>query len=251
MNLELLSGSAITGALTTPYWRVSVIEETTSTQTLLRESKPVAGDVIITEFQSAGRGRLDRTFEAPKSSALLFSFYIEPKISNQKYGFVPLIAGLATVTAINELTNSEKFQCKWPNDILFGDSKVAGLLAEVCGDGIILGIGINVSTIKEELPVATASSIFLATGKVINRNILAVKILEKFKELLDSYISGADLTEVYIKNCATIGRQIEATLPGNKKVLGKAIAIDDAGGLVLDSGLVITVGDLIHLNNSK
>ena len=101
MDLELLSSTAITGALSSPYWRVSVIEETSSTQTLLRESNPTPGSVIATEFQSAGRGRLDRTFEAAKSCALLFSFYVEPKRSRSEWGWIPLIAGMAVESVLN------------------------------------------------------------------------------------------------------------------------------------------------------
>ena len=251
VDLELLSSTAITGALSSPYWRVSVIEETSSTQTLLRESNPTPGSVIATEFQSAGRGRLDRTFDAPKSSALLFSFYIEPKLEKDKFGFISLIAGLATAKSISELTKNNKFECKWPNDLLFDGKKVAGLLAEVYGDGIIVGIGINVSTLQAQLPVPTATSIFLATGQIVNRNNLLTKLLENFEGLLKAYEAGEDLTSAYVSKCGTIGREVLATLPGGTEVRGIAIAIDSSGGLILDSGAIITVGDLIHLTNYK
>ena len=251
VDLELLSSTAITGALSSPYWRVSVIEETSSTQTLLRESNPTPGSVIATEFQSAGRGRLDRTFEAPKSCALLFSFYVEPKMDLDKFGFISLIAGLATAKSISELTKNNKFECKWPNDILFDGKKVAGLLAEVSGNGIIIGIGINVSTLEEQLPVPTATSIFLVTGLILDRNYLLAKVLDNFEELLRRYESGEDLTSAYLSKCGTIGGKVLATLPGGLEVRGIATAIDPSGGLILDSGTVITVGDLIHLNNNK
>ena len=86
MGKELLSAAldqAEINRLITPYWRVSVVELTSTTQGDLvqrvRDGNAQVGDVITAEYQSAGRGRLDRTFEAPKGSALLFSFYIEPK----------------------------------------------------------------------------------------------------------------------------------------------------------------------------
>lgn len=254
MNLELLSEAAITGALATPYWRVSVIEETASTQTLLRENvmkNPKSGEVIATEFQSQGRGRLDRKFDAPKSSALLFSFYIEPKLSKDKYGFIPLIAGVATAKSISDLTGSDDFKCKWPNDILFGEKKVAGLLSEVAGSGIIVGIGINVSTSESELPVPTATSIKIASGKLINRNLLLARLLDNFYDLMTRFESGESLIELYLEHCATIGQEVLAKLPGDVELSGVATGVDPSGALILDSGAIVTVGDLIHLKNSK
>jgi BirA family biotin operon repressor/biotin-[acetyl-CoA-carboxylase] ligase len=251
VNLELLSEQAITSALATPYWRVSVIEETSSTQSLIREKSPTPGDVIATEYQSAGRGRLDRSFEAKKSTALLFSFYIEPKISLDKYGFIPLIAGIATARSIQDLTNIKDFKCKWPNDILFDHLKVAGLLTEVCGDGIIVGIGINVSSDLADLPVPTATSIKLATGAIIDRNLLLATILNTFLTLISRFEEGAELTPEYLELCATIGKSVVAKLPGGVDIQGVATSIDASGALILASGQLITVGDLIHLRESK
>ena len=77
MKPELLSADSITGALQSSYWRVSVVDEIDSTQNYLRTSNPKPGDLITAEYQSAGRGRLDRKFDAEKSSALLFSFYLD------------------------------------------------------------------------------------------------------------------------------------------------------------------------------
>ena len=125
----LLNANEISHALATPYWRVSVVDEIDSTQSTLRASNPSAGDVLVAEFQSAGRGRLDRTFSAPKSSALLFSFYIEPTRTKTEWGFISLLAGLTVAEVLNNLTGSDSYLTKWPNDILHSGKKVAGLLA--------------------------------------------------------------------------------------------------------------------------
>ena len=91
----------------TPYWRVSVVELTGSTQNdllqLVESNNALDGQVIATEFQSDGRGRLDRTFQAPAQSALLFSFYIKPRNQRSEWGFIPLIAGLSLVRAITTI----------------------------------------------------------------------------------------------------------------------------------------------------
>ena len=87
---ELLSADAIAGALASSYWRVSVVDEIDSTQNYLRTSNPKSGDLITAEYQSAGRGRLDRKFEAEKSSALLFSFYFGVCSSIIPVGFITI-----------------------------------------------------------------------------------------------------------------------------------------------------------------
>jgi BirA family biotin operon repressor/biotin-[acetyl-CoA-carboxylase] ligase len=243
MNPEVLSAQAIVGALTDGYWRVSVIEETPSTQTLIRESNPTAGDVITAEYQSAGRGRLNRSFEAKKYSALLFSCYMEPEIQLANFGKIPLLAGLSVANAINKLTNSNNFKCKWPNDILFNNKKVAGLLCETLGRGVLIGIGINVTTSVEELPVSHATSIALATGQNLNRNRLLAEILRE----LNLNINGDKDLREYRKACQTIGLEISAELPNGEVVEDVANEVAENGALILRSGREITVGDLIHI----
>ena len=249
MKPELLNADAITGALESGYWRVSVVDEIDSTQNYLRTSNPISGDLITAEYQSAGRGRLDRTFEAAKSSALLFSFYIEPKIKITELSYLPLLVGASVAQSINELTKSNEFKCKWPNDIIFGDRKVAGLLAEKFGDGVIVGVGINVSMTDPQLPVPHASSIFLATDISLNRNALLAKILNDLNIKLVDWQGGADLTNGYRDISATLGKSVRIQLPGGESVEGMARDIDVTGALHLDNGRIITVGDVIHLDS--
>ena len=98
------------------YWRVSVVEVTGSTQDdltqLVADKKASNGDVIATEFQSAGRGRLDRKFDAPASSALLFSFYIEPKREKSDWSFLPLLTGLSAIFALTPFPVSGKVRVR-------------------------------------------------------------------------------------------------------------------------------------------
>ena len=246
---ELLNANAIAGALGGGYWRVSVIDEIDSTQNYLRISNPKPGDLITAEYQSAGRGRLDRTFTAAKSSALLFSFYVEPKISISDLGFLSLLVGASVTNTLNKMTKSESFKCKWPNDIVSRDRKIAGLLSEKFGAGVIVGVGINVSTSEEQLPVSHASSIFLETGTGLDRNLLLVQILKDLESALKDWESGADLTSDYRKLSSTLGREVRVELPGGAIVEAKARDIDSNGALHLDNGQIITVGDVIHLDS--
>ena len=246
---ELLNADAIAGALASSYWRVSVVEEIDSTQNYLRTSNPKSGDLITAEYQSAGRGRLDRKFDAEKSSALLFSFYFEPENEVKNLGYLTLLVGASVTETLNEITNKNIFKCKWPNDVLFNQKKVAGLLAEKTSSGVIVGVGINVSTSKEALPVAHATSIFLATDLQINRNELLAKILMNLQRDLQEWQSGIDLTSKYRSLSATIGSQVRIALPDGSSVEAKAVDIDETGSLHLDNGQLITVGDVIHLDS--
>ena len=246
---ELLNADAIAGALASSYWRVSVVEEIDSTQNYLRTSNPKSGDLITAEYQSAGRGRLDRKFDAKKSSALLFSFYFEPENEVKNLGYLTLLVGASVTATLNEITNNDNFKCKWPNDVLFNQKKVAGLLAEKTSSGVIVGVGINVSTSKEALPVAHATSIFLATDIQINRNELLAKILMNLQRDLQEWQSGIDLTSKYRSLSATIGSQVRIALPDGSSVEAKAVDIDETGSLHLDNGQLITVGDVIHLDS--
>ena len=249
MKPELLSADAIAGALASSYWRVSVVDEIDSTQNYLRTSNPKSGDVITAEYQSAGRGRLDRKFNAEKSSALLFSFYLELEVKVEIFGYLTLLVGASVTSTMNKITKTNNFKCKWPNDILFGDLKVAGLLAEKTESGVIVGVGINISTEKDELPVSHATSVFLATNALINRNTLLAQILNNLEQDLLSWQGGKDLTSKYRELSATIGKQVRAEMPDGSQIEGAAVDIDETGSLRLDNGERITVGDVIHLDS--
>jgi BirA family biotin operon repressor/biotin-[acetyl-CoA-carboxylase] ligase len=245
----LLNADAIAGALQSSYWRVSVVDEIDSTQNYLRTSNPKSGDLITAEYQSAGRGRLDRKFDAEKSSALLFSFYFEPQNEIKYLGFLTLLVGASVTATLNEVTDTNKFKCKWPNDILHGDLKVAGLLAEKTESGVIVGVGINVSTTKSELPVSHATSIFLVTNALLNRNMLLAQILNNVEADLLSWQGGKDLASKYRELSATIGKQVRVEMPDGSQIEGAAVDIDETGSLRLDDGQLITVGDVVHLDS--
>lgn len=250
MKSELLSETEITSALKGGYWRVSVIDETESTQNLLRTRNPKPGDLITAEYQSQGRGRLGRSFSAKKSTALLFSFYLEPKREKRDWGFLPLLIGMSVAASLRKITDDSTFKCKWPNDILFNEKKIAGLLVETDGAGVIIGVGINVSTSQEELPVNHASSILLETGKDINRNVLLVKILADLSKSITEWEMGTmdlELIATYSKISATLGQRVVIELPGDRQIGGTAMGIDRSGALLLDNGERVTVGDVVHL----
>jgi BirA family biotin operon repressor/biotin-[acetyl-CoA-carboxylase] ligase len=233
------------------YWRVSVVEVTGSTQDDLAQKvadkNAVSGDVIATEFQSAGRGRLDRKFEAPQSSALMFSFYIEPERDKSEWSFLPLLTGLSAIFTLIELDPECAPQLKWPNDILIEDRKVGGIIAQVSGDGVVIGIGINVAMSEAELPVAHATSLGLHSFAILDRNQILVTFLTTFEELLARWQRGEDLRHLYCEHSATIGRSVKIAHPDGSSSIGKAVGITPSGELTLEDGSRVTVGDIVHL----
>ena len=240
-----LDQTSINDALKGGYWSVHAVEEIDSTQSALKSSSPKHGDVIVAEYQSAGRGRLDRTFEAQPGSGLLFSAYIEPRRHRDEWGFIPLLVGLSVAEVLGI-----EFYTKWPNDILSDSGKVGGILCEVHGDGIVIGIGLNVSMTEEELPVPTASSILLTVGRAPDRNELLPAILKEIAFNLAEWESGEALIDDYLDSSATMGKRVSVQLPDGRKIEGVAAGISNNGELLLDSGEVISVGDIIHLSLS-
>jgi BirA family biotin operon repressor/biotin-[acetyl-CoA-carboxylase] ligase len=243
-----LDQSAIAAALS-QYWRVSVVDLTASTQDDLMK-KITAGDsrngeVIIANYQSAGRGRLDRTFSAPASTALLFSLYLIPERSRENWGFIPLLAGLSVARTLSEA--DQEISIKWPNDLLIGEKKVAGIISTLHGQGVIVGIGLNVSMKSEELPVPSATSLELEGFTTLDRNQLIAAILNSLEKDFIDWDHGSSFCSQYLAHSSTIGSMVQIELPDGVKHQSKALSIDELGQLHLEDGQCISVGDVIHL----
>ena len=108
------------------------------------------GVVLAAEEQTAGRGRMGRSWTSPRYAALTFSLLIRPDVPPARRGWLPLLTGVAVAAAVTTVTGVPA-KLKWPNDVLAGEAKLAGILAEAAGDAIVVGIGLNVSTEPAEL----------------------------------------------------------------------------------------------------
>lgn len=229
----------------TRYWRVSVIEETTSTQSdLINNFQP--GNVLVAEFQSAGRGRLDRKFEVPPRKGLTFSFCVE---RDNDLGWLPLLTGLAVSRAINRLLPSDNMvKIKWPNDLILNGKKLAGILSEKVANGAVIGVGINISQSIDELPIPEAISLDMVAQ--VDRNSLLIEILNELKSVLEDWESEKSR---YRAACSTIGKQVKAQLPGGEIIEATATGIAKDGALILanpanlDEITEIRVADIVHL----
>jgi BirA family biotin operon repressor/biotin-[acetyl-CoA-carboxylase] ligase len=172
-------------------------------------------------------------------------------------GWLPLLTGVAVAAAIRSATGL-RVGLKWPNDVLAGGRKLAGILAEQVGQAIVVGVGLNVSASRAELPVDTATSLLLEQAADLDRQRLLTGVLAEFERLYRVW-AGPDslgnpeasgLRAAYRHNCVTLGQPVRAELPGGAAVTGTALDIDAEGRLLLatEGGpRAISAGDIVHL----
>lgn len=246
-------------AVRAPGWRVQVLAESPSTNAHVAarvlDGEP-AGVVVVAEHQTAGRGRLDRTWVTPPRAALTFSLAVAPEgVPLARWPWLPLLTGLAVVDALREVAGVSA-SLKWPNDVLVADRKVAGILVERVegprGAVAVVGIGLNVSSTAEELPVPTATSLHAAGAPPVDRSVLLGAVLRRFRSRYDGWCAdgGRGLRAPYVRACSTIGRRVRVELPGRTGVDGTAVGVDDSGRLQVDDGSrlhVLGAGDVVHV----
>ncbi|MEV4193140.1 biotin--[acetyl-CoA-carboxylase] ligase, partial [Streptomyces toxytricini] len=187
-----LNAAALRRALTAggSLWTsVEVVPATGSTNTDLaaRAGDLAEGAVLVAEEQTAGRGRLDRSWVAPARSGLFFSVLLKPgpAVPQERWGWLTLLAGVAAAAALERAAGVDA-ALKWPNDLLVTvdgqERKAAGILAERTADGVVIGIGLNVSLTREELPVPEAGSLLLAKAAVTDREPLLKAVLRSLEQ---------------------------------------------------------------------
>ncbi|MEU9468405.1 biotin--[acetyl-CoA-carboxylase] ligase [Streptomyces avermitilis] len=243
---------------------LDVVPVTGSTNTDLaaRAGALDEGAVLVAEEQTAGRGRLDRQWTAPARSGLFFSVLLKPsEVPVHRWGWIPLLTGVAVATGLSRAAGADT-ALKWPNDLLVSvggaERKAGGILAERTGeDGIVVGVGINVTLHEHELPVPTAGSLALAGAVSTDRDPLLRAVLRSLERWYgtwreadgDPAVSG--LQEAYAAGCATLGRTVRAELPGGRSLTGEAVAVDGDGRLVLATAegvqQPVGAGDIVHL----
>ena len=228
-----------------------MVEVTGSTQDdlyqLASTGNAIPKTILASEYQSSGRGRLDRTFIAPPMSALTFSIYIEPKVERDEWSFLTLLAGLSVHEALHALDPQTQVGIKWPNDLLINEAKFVGMIAQATPKGVVLGIGINVGMSKEELPVEGATSLALAGFAQLDRNIILATIINHFEINLEMWEHDQSFLAEYRSASVTIGSDVEVSLPGGEILRSRAVDISNTGALILASGDEVTVGDVVHL----
>jgi BirA family transcriptional regulator, biotin operon repressor / biotin---[acetyl-CoA-carboxylase] ligase len=162
------------------------VESCESTQALLEPSMP-EGALALDDVQTAGRGRLGRTWEAPPGTAILCSILLKPP-PGRRLPQLALVAGVAVADALERLTDLA-VQIKWPNDVMLRRRKVAGCLAELREGAVVLGIGINVNQTREELPEG-AGSLRTLTGREHDREELLAQVLQDLERRYGEWTAG-------------------------------------------------------------
>jgi len=223
---------------------VRVFSETTSTNDIIEKlarDGVAEGSVVFAETQTRGRGRMGRQWHSPSGSGLWFSVLLRPRLRPSAATQLTVVSAVAVARAIERETGLRP-DIKWPNDIMFGQKKVAGILLELGAEldrirHATLGIGIDVNVDPAELPPelqAVATSLRSELGRVVDRASLATTVLRELDHLYQRLGDG-DFHEIgddWMRRCSTLGRRVVIHI-GDRRVTGRAEALDEDGALLV------------------
>jgi BirA family biotin operon repressor/biotin-[acetyl-CoA-carboxylase] ligase len=241
---------------------VEVLETATSTNAVAGERARAGapeGLVVVAEHQTAGRGRLDRSWESPARSSVIFSMVLRPVVPLADWPWLPLLTGYTVGKALR----AEGYDAgvKWPNDVLIGDRKVAGILVERIetpqGPAAVIGVGLNVSLTAEELPVPSGTSLAIASGVEPDRTALLMTLIRSLREAYDAWQVGGDAATAHLRSsyavaCVTVGREVRVELPGGSVLTGRATGVDPGGRLIVvgpGGETAVGAGDVVHVRS--
>jgi BirA family biotin operon repressor/biotin-[acetyl-CoA-carboxylase] ligase len=249
---------------------VRVVPSTGSTNADLAAAGGPEGQVLAAEEQTAGRGRMGRSWVSQPGAALTFSVLLRPDpVPGERRGWLPLLTGVAVARAVRAVSGLPA-TLKWPNDVLIAGNKLAGILAEQAANGtVVIGIGINVATQADALPSGAgglrATSIAIEGGREVGQDRLVGEtvsrqrlLAEALRQLERHYVAfrgnpdpdATGLRAEYRTLCATLGRQVRAELPDGSTLTGEAADVDVDGRLLIAASGAVTplsAGDVIHL----
>lgn len=221
---------------------VHFVEKTDSTNLLakcLADAGAPHGTLAVAEFQTAGRGRFERRWQAPKGSSVMMSLLLRPAFEPQAAPMLTLVMGLSVAQAVQSL--GFEVQIKWPNDVVLSRKKICGILTEMHLDGtvisdVIIGVGININF--TEIPTELqdkATSLSMEAGYFFDRNQVASAVLEKFEKNYEIFEKTCDLSGLkaeYEGLLANLGQPVRV-LEKNNPYQGTALGIDNTGALLV------------------
>ena len=214
---------------------------------LAKEGAP-EGTLALAEFQSAGRGRLGRSWEVPEGTSVMMSILLRPKFEPQYAPTLTLVMGMAVAKAVKSL--GFDVSIKWPNDVVVSHKKICGILTEMgVRDGkidyAVIGVGINVN-IKEfpEEMVDKATSLYLESGKEFDRSQIPGLVMEAFEEYYEKFAATCDLSglkEEYESILANYNQPVRVL--AKEPYEGVARGITDGGELLVEKtdGTIVAV----------
>lgn len=192
--------------------------DSTNSEAKRRAPERSEGTIILSEEQTAGKGRQGRQWTSPRGKGIWLSLILKPDIDSQKVPQFTQIAAAAICMAL-EKKGIIKIEIKWPNDILVKGRKFCGILTEMQSRGktvdhVVLGIGLNVNMNRQDFPEELqhqATSLFLETGQIWERPQLIAEIINEFEPLYSQYVSSGDLTstlDICRQRSAVIGKRV-------------------------------------------
>jgi BirA family transcriptional regulator, biotin operon repressor / biotin---[acetyl-CoA-carboxylase] ligase len=224
----------------------------------LADAGEPAGLVLVTDHQRAGRGRLGRTWSAPPGASLLVSVLLDLPGAAPVHGATWAV-GLAARDACSDVTGVRP-ELKWPNDVMVGERKLAGILAEAVlrhgrVAGVVVGMGLNVTwPLPAELPGELAERVVALnhlTGRPVDREAVLAAYLQRLAERVGAWEARpAELAAAYRQGLDTLGKAVRVELPDGA-FTGTAVGLDGEGALIVEladrSRRVVRAGDVVHL----
>ena len=244
--------------LETRFNKIEYVSKTGSTNSDLVARAPTLPDgfLLVSDYQTDGRGRKGRKWDAPPARNLIFSVFLHPKWPSERHQLITPALALATVEVIESLGLSASV--KWPNDVMIGldnHMKIAGILAEYIqqkNPALVVGMGLNVGWPQSNDSAPPNSTSLIACGIEKDRSELLVEILKNFEERLSEISSekgNVTFRQAHIAKSSIIGNHVKVERI-NGDIIGKAVDIEKDGSLVIenkDSTISITEGDVVHL----
>jgi BirA family biotin operon repressor/biotin-[acetyl-CoA-carboxylase] ligase len=230
-----------TGSLGLPLLHFAEIDSTNLEARRRAEAGAAHGACLVAEYQSAGRGRLDRRWSAPAGSCLLFSLLLRPRLGLSEVFSLTNLMAVALCRAVEELCGLHP-AIKWPNDVFLDGRKLAGILTEfTCRaerlDHVVVGVGLNVNLSAEQLAQlpAPAASLLAASGQEWDRALLLAAILREASRLYTQLLAGGreELTAEYNRRCWLQGRRVEVR-QGDQVLAGLVLGVASDGALILE-----------------
>jgi BirA family biotin operon repressor/biotin-[acetyl-CoA-carboxylase] ligase len=220
-----------------------VIDSTNRLASDLARRGAAEGTIVIAEQQSAGRGRLGRTWSSPPGLNLYCSIVLRPPLPPTAVPRLTLVAAIALADAV-AATIRVRPEIKWPNDLLLAGRKAAGILTELDAEAdrvrfAVVGIGVNLNARREDFPPELrrkATSLSLAEGAVIDRAAFTARLLGAFDAAYDEFLRRgfARLRRRYEGYHALAGQGV--SIEGGKRIAGTVRGIDDDGALLVETG---------------
>jgi len=236
---------------------VEVVAATGSTNDDLMSRPDVPhGLVRIAGFQAAGRGRFDRVWQFGPGAGVAVSVVVRPTRSAGRRGWLSLLTGMAVADGLRAVgrqngSDARRVTLKWPNDVLIGDAKVCGILAQTDGEKVVLGWGLNIAMTRDELPVPTATSLALA-GWPVDATTVVAAVLQRLQHYYTLWTDGYDPSVDYMLLSSTIGQRVRIER-SDGVVEGDALGVDATGALLVGAGagtVTVDAGDVVHLRKA-